>query len=423
MTLTRRVKRFCIKQLQQQGIKCTVTARTKSTNSTKATLDRREKKHREDNYNASFTMHDIFEEMHDLSGVRIVVEFSSDMDAAKQFVQHRFSHNKPPNIFTKDRRCGAWDTVFGAYQTTNYHVSIETPSPSASSANRNTRVYDNGGLYSSDPDEIDEEDPDDDENSDGQYIPGSHNFLPFEDAGVLFEIQVVSLPEDMYNTLAHDLLYKKLAGPLTRQDEIVLDLSHGISLCHGLVTMYFKDKLKDIDFNTSQGFAKEKPVPYQILSSGQRQYDELKKKLPPESLANAPEEFSVPLEAQASMDNFAQWINTYDQKFRAAFIDWHHVAKQHLEIAKKQYTTAQQHLEVGQEQVKLAHQHIETTKSHHDKRLHSECLQALRAAGGNIPYEWYKDRTPDRVPGTCEWFLGQEALCKWQTKNTSGVLY
>ncbi|KAK4125434.1 hypothetical protein N657DRAFT_631741 [Parathielavia appendiculata] len=46
----------------------------------------------------------------------------------------------------------------------------------------------------------------------------------------MFEVQVTTIAESQYNKLAHAILYKGSSGPQTRQDEIVVDLSHGTSL-------------------------------------------------------------------------------------------------------------------------------------------------------------------------------------------------
>ncbi|EEP79334.1 predicted protein [Uncinocarpus reesii 1704] len=47
-----------------------------------------------------------------------------------------------------------------------------------------------------------------------------------------------------------------------------------------------------------------------------------------------------------------------------------------------------------------------------------DLLQALAS-----DYEDYKDFNPSRVPGTCEWFFGDDRFCKWRDSNTSSLLW
>ncbi|KAF9762249.1 hypothetical protein IL306_003483 [Fusarium sp. DS 682] len=65
---------------------------------------------------------------------------------------------------------------------------------------------------------------------------------------VIFEIQVTSLPASLYNKIAHPLLYKDQVGPLSRGDEIVIDLAKGLALCYSHC-LYYKAKLEDEQIN------------------------------------------------------------------------------------------------------------------------------------------------------------------------------
>lgn len=66
-------------------------------------------------------------------------------------------------------------------------------------------------------------------------------------------------------------------------------------------------------------------------------------------------------------------------------------------------------------------------KEHRHKRLREEvnklseelkCLQALRTSD----YEQFKDRNPDRLGGTCKWFLQHDCFREWQ-QNSCGLLW
>lgn len=69
----------------------------------------------------------------------------------------------------------------------------------------------------------------------------------------MFEIQLTDIAESLYNRFAHSLLYKKSSGGLCRQDEIVIDMTHGISLLYSLCLVYMQDRLegsaRDSDVN------------------------------------------------------------------------------------------------------------------------------------------------------------------------------
>ncbi|OCK95360.1 ankyrin, partial [Cenococcum geophilum 1.58] len=48
-----------------------------------------------------------------------------------------------------------------------------------------------------------------------------------------------------------------------------------------------------------------------------------------------------------------------------------------------------------------------------------KCLQVLRTSG----YEQFKDRNPDRLKGTCQWFLQHKHFQKWRESNSSSLLW
>lgn len=199
-TMMRGLKELCENILQQntEPIACQVLGRTKAMESIRKSLDRREKHLWEQQQKRFESLSDIFRELHDLVGLRIVLEFPDDMERAIRFVQETFREEKAPVVFSPEREVGqSWKTWFGAYQTRNHRVSLKNGS--------------SGSLS--------------------------------RFCGVMFEVQLTTMAENLYNRLAHPLLYKDSSGPLTRQDEMVIDMSHGLSLCYTLCLMYMKDKL------------------------------------------------------------------------------------------------------------------------------------------------------------------------------------
>ena len=98
----------------------------------------------------------------------------------------------------------------------------------------------------------------------------------------MFEIQLTTLAESLYNKFAHDLLYKGYAGHLTREDEMVIDLSHGLSLCYGLCVMYMKDRLElacNADGAKRGGDAlvpeSEAKIAHEVVENGERFFNTL----------------------------------------------------------------------------------------------------------------------------------------------------
>ncbi|KAK3316770.1 hypothetical protein B0H66DRAFT_626242 [Apodospora peruviana] len=168
------LEKLCKNALQSMNIKSQVQSRTKATESIKASLDRREKvlpKHQKQFENFS----EIFNAIHDLVGVRIILEYPDDIQKAIRFIEETFQKETDPVVFQFDRNVGQhWKTWFGAYQTLNYRLRLKNDKSETLSQFR----------------------------------------------GVLFEIQLTTIAEHLYNKFAHPLLYKGFAETLSRQDEM-----------------------------------------------------------------------------------------------------------------------------------------------------------------------------------------------------------
>lgn len=199
---------FCKNKLHEKPISCNITGRVKCSDSICRSLDRREQNLMEKENKQYKSLEDVIDDIHDLAGIRIVVDFRSDIENVSSFIQTTFQQLKTPNDFSSDRKVSEiWQPLFGAYKTCNYRVGVE---PRTS-----------GRL--------------------SQYC------------GVMFEIQLTDIAESLYNRFAHSLLYKKSSGGLRRQDEIVIDMTHGISLLYSLCLVYMHDRLegsaRDSDVN------------------------------------------------------------------------------------------------------------------------------------------------------------------------------
>ncbi|KAL8300778.1 hypothetical protein RB593_010232 [Gaeumannomyces tritici] len=166
-------------RLEAKDIAADLSARVKDVGSIKTTLERREKT------KLFASINDVFIEMHDLMGLRIVPHTSEARKEVQDFIDKEFHQLKPTAHISSDRKVGEfWDVRFGAYESNNHRIGI----------NLEYGAY--GGSLSS-----------------------------YE--GVMFEIQVTSLADMLGNILAHPLQYKKKHGPLGKRAEQTLDLLKG----------------------------------------------------------------------------------------------------------------------------------------------------------------------------------------------------
>ncbi|CAI6095882.1 unnamed protein product [Clonostachys chloroleuca] len=195
--LMREMRQYCTRHV---NVPNTVTGRVKSRESIEKSIARREE-YRKDHGNGPYTtFQEILDDIHDLAGIRITVDFLSDTEPANVFIRKTFQPTKDPNIFPRCRNVGKdWKALFGAYESTNHHVTVRP-----------------------------------------KYPDISHKF-----DNVTFEIQVTCLAESLYNKLAHPLLYKENSSSISRKDEMVIDLSHGVALCFSICHLLMQDKLDD----------------------------------------------------------------------------------------------------------------------------------------------------------------------------------
>ncbi|KAK4652665.1 NACHT and WD40-domain containing NOD-like receptor 5 [Podospora pseudocomata] len=259
-----RLEEFCKSALERRAIDCQVKSRTKQVDSIRKSLDRREKALLDRSQKQFESFSDIFNKIHDLVGLRIILEFADDMERAVHFIKESFREEEEPVIFVRDREVGrSWRTRFGAYETRNYRVSLEKAKCGALS----------------------------------QFCD------------VMFEIQVTTIAEDLYNKLAHPLLYK--GSSLTRQDEIVIDMAHGNALCYALCLAYMEDKLKK-RANKIGGRAELATATEEIARDGTRFRESLTKGASfdiPVSPHGLLEALEIPPEGYNSVDDLKQWIN------------------------------------------------------------------------------------------------------------------
>ncbi|CEI68091.1 unnamed protein product [Fusarium venenatum] len=176
------------------NVRCTISARVKSLSSITKSIERRQS-HRGERYKE---VDEIFDDLHDLAGFRIVVDYPSGIQIVKAFIAQNFQL-KSTNVFRVDREINdSWKPTFGSFQSENHHVFLH---------------------------------------SDAKYP-----LSPF--CNILFEIQILSLAGSLYNRLAHPLLYKKSSGQLPVKDQKMIDVTHGLSLCYGICLSCMEDRLE-----------------------------------------------------------------------------------------------------------------------------------------------------------------------------------
>ncbi|KAF5240679.1 hypothetical protein FAUST_4205 [Fusarium austroamericanum] len=241
-------------------VRCTVSARVKALSSIEKSIRRRQN-HRGERYKE---VDEIFDDLHDLAGFRIVVDYPSGIGAAKAFITQNFQL-KSTNIFKADREVNeAWKPTFGSFQSENHHVVLH---------------------------------------SDAKYP-----LSPF--CGILFEVQVLSLAESLYNRLAHPLLYKKSSGELPVKDQKMIDVSHGLALCYWICLSCMEDRLEGTKTETI-------PSPIQEvarLDGNQNTNMELFVRATPYSMPASDGE--IPIEkCRESIENFRTQAMSSDQLY------------------------------------------------------------------------------------------------------------
>lgn len=206
--MARALVEYWKRQLDKHRIPAMVEGRQKSAESIRKSMDRREQvRINKSSAGPYANLEEIFNDVHDLAGIRIVVDFTPHVKKVVERIKQSFKPTKAPSIWPPDRPVGKfWSALFGAYQGSNYPVEFE---------------------------------------------PGLDETLQ-QYSNVTVEIQVTSLAESLYNRLAHPLLYKENSGTLSRKEEMVIDLSHGLALCYSICLLMMQDKLEQPSQSSEQ---------------------------------------------------------------------------------------------------------------------------------------------------------------------------
>ncbi|KAK3990428.1 kinesin light chain [Cladorrhinum sp. PSN332] len=258
-TMRKQLDGFCTHTLKDLGIKCEISSRTKTRDSIEKSLQRREEALKTEESFATLTQ--VLDAIHDLVGLRIVLHYPNDFHKATKFINDTFHKERDPTTFLPDREVGIfWRPWFGAYQTVNHRLCLQ-------SSNLET-------LSNGDPNPL----------------------LQF--CGVLFEIQLTTFEENLYNELAHPLLYKKSSGQLTLQEEQILDMAHGAARFYTLCKVFLKSRLQGTP----------EPADQRQIVKGTRGFvRSLAEAIPIEGPGGG---FESPPEGCNTIEDLKEWLNT-----------------------------------------------------------------------------------------------------------------
>ena len=212
--LAKNAAEACRQGLAAKEITCEVTCRAKSKQSIAASIKRRRKGDKEQRWE---TLDNVTSQLHDLAGVRIIVRFGGDktdkekleLETVNNFVTSNFAVSESIRYEAQQKPNQLWQKRHGAFQCTNHRVRIRA----------NDKIDDY--LYKNAP-----------------KLKGKGD--------ILLEIQVASFEEHMYNLLAHDLLYKEYAQ-LTRDEQALVDLGHGVAQLFGTILICLQPKFATAD--------------------------------------------------------------------------------------------------------------------------------------------------------------------------------
>lgn len=85
------------------------------------------------------------------------------------------------------------------------------------------------------------------------------------------------------------------------------------------------------------------------------------------------------------------------------------------------FQNSRSQLQANQKQVILQDKILQNIEENKRDDIERKLLGDLASASGD--YARYKNINPQRVPGTCEWFLTDDRFCKWRDSQTGALLW
>ncbi|KAL8366667.1 hypothetical protein RB595_010504 [Gaeumannomyces hyphopodioides] len=374
--------------LKAQAISAELQGRVKDIESIKKTLVRRE------SIKLFASIRDVFQEMHDLVGLRIVPLNEPSREKAQKFIDG-FQMAKESVHISADRKVGEyWDVRFGAYESDNHRLAI-----------------------------------------------GQHGRLaPYD--GVMFEVQVTTWAKKIYNILAHPLLYKTMHGDLSKAVEGMVDTIGGmtstletqLSTLRTAITQMLEEKAAvaesapDANLNEIKGAKEAALAKLGKLDKGIRK-----------AVENAFSGVIDSLETQTpNGTSVAHYLKTKAAE-QCGILggEWEeNRSRQELDktldykksLARQEAARAQEHEESPQRQEAQGAQQRRTfltewERTADEDRFKTRWLELCEKLQNTFCYQYSKDRNPERAAGTCEWFTSHTSFHTWLGSNTSSLLW
>lgn len=167
--------------LEVSGVRAIVTYRTKSPRSLERKLRQRRLKHRE-NYQ---TIQDVYDDIVDLSGVRIALYFPGDKENVDSLITNNFILTEKVRIFPDPKKPQNHFGRFQGYTANHYRVQMKE-----NKLKKDKKKYSKARI----------------------------------------EVQVASVLMHAWSEVEHDLIYKPSSGSLTKEEYAILDELNGLVL-------------------------------------------------------------------------------------------------------------------------------------------------------------------------------------------------
>jgi len=188
--------------LEGSAVRAIVTFRTKSARSLERKLRQRSLKRRE----PYLTISDVYDDIVDLSGVRIALYFPGDKDKVDSIITNNFHLSERVRSFPDPKKPQPASSRFAGYSANHYRVQMRENTLSAKQKK-------------------------------------------YADAKI--EIQVASVLMHAWSEVEHDLIYKPLSGSLTKEELAILDELNGLVLT-GEIALERLQAAEDMRINLSK---------------------------------------------------------------------------------------------------------------------------------------------------------------------------
>jgi hypothetical protein len=126
--MARAMVEYWKRRLVEHRIPAMVEGRQKSAESIRKSMNRREQARISRRSAGPYkSLEEIFYDVHDLAGIRIIVDFTPHVEEVVKRIKQSFKPTKAPSIWPPGRPVGQfWSALFGAYQGSNHPVKFDS---------------------------------------------------------------------------------------------------------------------------------------------------------------------------------------------------------------------------------------------------------------------------------------------------------